>query len=138
MAVITMPSRMAPRTRRTTRAMVSSRPKQNTTVGQPIRRLPTPSCTGTVVLATSGMRRTNPASTKPMKAMNRPMPTLMDCLRASGMTFITHSRRPVTTSRVMTMPSSTTMPMAAGQDITAASWKATTALRPRPAAIANG
>src|SRR4029450_5760466 len=45
-AVPTMPSRMAPRTRRTTRAMVSSRPKQNTTVGQPIRRLPTPSCTG--------------------------------------------------------------------------------------------
>ena len=36
------------------------------------------------------------------------------------------------------MPSSTTMPMAAGHDITAASWKATTAFRPRPAAIANG
>jgi hypothetical protein len=133
-----MPSRMAARTRRTIRAMVSSRPKTNTTVGQPIRRLPTPSWTGTVVPAASGMRRTTPASTKPMKAMNRPMPTLMDCLRASGMTSITHWRRPVTTRAVITRPSRTTMPMAAGHVMTAASWKATTAFRPRPAAIANG
>ena len=54
------------------------------------------------------------------------------------MAFITASRRPVTTSSVMIRPSSTTMPMAVGHDITAASWKATTALSPSPAAIANG
>ncbi len=38
----------------------------------------------------------------------------------------------------MTSPSRTTTPMAAGHDIWDASWKATTPLRPRPAAMANG
>src|SRR6266542_1244003 len=138
MVVAMMLSRIAPRTRRATSTTVSSSPTQNTSVGQPASRLPMPSCTGTGVLAASGMRRTKPASTSPMNAMNRPMPTLMDCLRASGMASITAWRRPVATSTVISRPSSTTRPIASGQDIWPASWKATTALSPRPAAMANG
>ncbi len=38
----------------------------------------------------------------------------------------------------MSRPSRTTRPIASDQLISGASWKATTALRPRPAAIARG
>ena len=38
----------------------------------------------------------------------------------------------------MTRPSMTTMPIAAGQDICEATWKATKAFSPRPVASANG
>ncbi len=97
-----------------------------------------PSWTGTVVLAASGMRVTNPASTKPIRAMNRPMPTLMACFSCCGMACMTASRSPVTTRTQMSRPSSTIRPIASSQLISGASWKATTALRPRPAARASG
>ena len=43
-----------------------------------------PSWTGTVVCAASGIRRTKPASTKPMSAMNRPMPTEIATFSCGG------------------------------------------------------
>jgi hypothetical protein len=66
------------------------------------------------------------------------MPTLIDCFSGSGMASNTASRRPVSTSRVMMMPSITTMPMAAAHDICPASEKATTPFSPSPAASAIG
>ena len=50
------------------------------------------------------------------------------------------SRKPVSTSTVITSPSSTTTPIAAvhGSLSVATSWKATTALIPMPEAIASG
>jgi hypothetical protein len=76
----------------------------------------------------------------PMKAMNRPIPTPIACFSASGMAFITASRNPVRTRTRMIRPSVTMTPIASGQvrPFPATSWKATTAFRPRPAAMANG
>jgi hypothetical protein len=75
-----------------------------------------------------------------MKAMNSPMPSPMACLSGSGMACMTASRRPVSTRTVIASPSTTTTPIASGQVSPAppTSWNATTALRPRPAAMANG
>lgn len=84
------------------------------------------------------MRLTNPASTKPMNAMNRPIPTLMACLSGCGMACMTASRSPVTTSTQMSRPSRTTSPIASSQLISGAIWKATTAFSPSPAARASG
>ena len=44
----------------------------NTTTGHPTRFPPAPSSTGT---GPDWVRRTNPASTKPISAMNKPIPT---------------------------------------------------------------
>lgn len=136
--MVTMLMRIAPFTLRASSAMVSRTPRQKTRTGQPVRRPTAPSCTGTVVWAMSGIRLTNPASTKPMKAMNRPMPTPMACLSCCGIAFMIASRRPVSTRTQIRTPSRTTRPMASSQLISGASWKATTALRPRPAAMASG
>jgi hypothetical protein len=87
--VATMPSRIAPRVRRATSTAVSSSPTTKTTVGQPCSCPAGPSCSGTVVPAASGMRRTKPASTRPMSAMNSPMPTLMAVLSCIGMALKT-------------------------------------------------
>jgi hypothetical protein len=75
-----------------------------------------------------------------MKAMNSPMPTPIAFLSAMGMASITASRSPVTTSTVMTRPSSTIRPIASGQVRCwlATKVKATTPFRPSPAAIAKG
>ncbi len=62
--IVTMLMRIAPLTLRARSTTVSTRPRQKTSIGQPVR-LPVPSWTGTVVFATSGMRVTKPASTKP-------------------------------------------------------------------------
>ncbi len=118
--------------------IVTSSPTTKTSVGHPRSRPPIPSPTGTGELAASGTRRTKPASTKPMKAMNRPMPTAMAFLRAMGTASNTDWRTPVSTRTVIASPSRTTMPMAAGHDICPASWKATTPFSPRPAATASG
>ena len=136
--VTTMPIRMAARVRRTTRMPVSSRPNTNTSVGQPDRAPAGPSCSGTVVPAASGMRRTNPASTSPMSAMNSPMPTLMAVLSCIGMALKTALRRPTSTSTAMTSPSRTTRPIASAQLICEAIENVTNTFRPRPVATANG
>ena len=97
-----------------------------------------PSCTGTVVCEASGMRRTKPASTRPISAMNRPMPTLIAVFSWVGTARNTALRKPVSTSTRISRPSSTTSPMASCHDIPDAIEKATNALSPRPVASASG
>ena len=48
------------------------KPKINTITGHPTKLPPAPSSTGT---GPDWVRRTNPASTKPIRAMNKPIPT---------------------------------------------------------------
>jgi hypothetical protein len=75
-----------------------------------------------------------------MKAMKRPMPTLIARLSAIGTASIIASRKRVSTSTVMTSPSRNTTVMAWGHvsPRLATSSKATTALSPMPVASANG
>ena len=136
--VTTMPMRMAPRVSRATSTAVSSRPTTNTTVGQPCSCPVGPSWSGTVVPAASGMRRTNPASTRPISAMNRPMPTLMAVLSCMGIALNTAVRSPTSTSTAMTTPSRTTSPIASSQLIWEAMENVTKAFSPSPVARANG
>ena len=130
--------RIAPRTLRTQSAIMSARPRQNTSTGQPPRWPSTPSWTGTVVWKASGMRVTTRASTKPMRAMNRPIPTEIATLSCCGTAWKTALRKPVSTSSRITMPSSTTRPIAAPQVDWRAIVLATNALRPSPVARASG
>ena len=113
-------------------------PIAKTSTGQPSSDPVSPSCTGTVVFDASGIRRTKPASTRPISAMNRPMPTLIAVFSWAGTAWNTALRNPVSTSTRITMPSSTTSPIASCQDIPDAIEKATNAFRPRPVASASG
>ena len=104
----TMPSRIAAFHLRASMMMVTIRPKTVTAIGTPMR---------------SGERRrgvpapltTMPPSTRPMNRMKKPMPTTIAFLSSIGMALKIASRKPVSTRMVMTTPSSTTMPMAAGK-----------------------
>ncbi len=116
-AVTAMLMRMAAGIPRTYRRIISSRPKQNTATGQPVRCPVAPSCTGV-----PEPRATKPASTRPISAMNSPIPTLIACLSASGIAFMISVRRPVTASRMITAPSSTTRPMACAHVMCGAAW----------------
>ena len=104
--VTTIEIRIAPLTLRTHSAITSSRPKHEDqdrpalAAGRRCR-----AATGTVVSAASGMRRTKPASTKPIRAMNRPMPTEIAILSWAGTAWKTASRKPVSTSTRMIRPS---------------------------------
>ena len=108
--------------------------------GQPSSWPSMPSPTGTVVPAASGMRRTKPALTRPMKAMNMPMPTTIAAFRLAGTALNTAVRKPVRTSTSMVRPETTTRPMASAQVSPgfAATVTAMKALTPRPVAMANG
>jgi hypothetical protein len=117
---------------------VTSNPTTNTKVGHDAIELSMPSPTGTVVPAASGTRRTKPASTSPMKAMNNPIPTAIAAFSDGGTMLKTAVRKPVAASTTTTSPSTTTRPIASGQLICGASVNATNALSPRPVAIANG
>ena len=95
--VARMPIRIAPLTLRTKSTSVSSRPSTKTSAGQVTSLPPRPSSTGTVVPAASGMRRTNPASTRPMIIRNRPMPTPIAVFSWVGTARNTAVRSPVST-----------------------------------------
>ncbi len=110
-----MEIRIAPRTWRTQSAITSTSPSAKTRTGQPDRAPSEPSWTGTVVCCASGRRVTNPASTKPISAMKRPMPTEIAILSCCGTAWKTAVRNPVSTSTRITMPSSTTRPIASAQ-----------------------
>ncbi len=58
---------------------------------------------------------TKPALTKPMKAMNRPMPTVMAIFSCTGTASKIRRRRPVAASSTMMRPLMTTRPIASGQ-----------------------
>ena len=68
----TIPIRSEPLTFFTIRPIINSRPKAKTTTGQPTRFPLSPSVTGT---GPEPVRRTNPASTNPISAINNPIPT---------------------------------------------------------------
>lgn len=106
----------------------------NTSVGMVAMEPSVPSWTG----GPPGVRVTNPESTKPMKAMNRPMPTVMAAFSSLGTALKMAVRAPVMPKRTIRMPLMTTRPMASGQ---VTSWMTETArkeLMPRPAARPNG
>ncbi len=132
-----MPMRIAPFTFLTSITMIATSPMTKTSIGQPARKPPTPSSTGTGPAA--GLR-TMPESTRPMIVMNRPMPTLMAIFSCAGMAWRTALRKPVSTRTVMISPSMTTSPMASAQVMpgSLAIPKVTNALRPRPVASASG
>ncbi len=132
--ITTMLIRIAPGTLRTSSTRVSSSPRMKISTGQPCRWPPMLSWSGTVVCAASGMRVTKPESTRPTRLMKRPMPIAMAFRRPSGTALMTRSRSPVATRIMMAKPASTTMPIASGQVIRGASWRATIVLTPRPAA----
>ena len=140
MVLITMPMNSPPRTLRTTSPPQISRPRTKTRVGQVAIEPLIPRPTGTVVPAASGTRRTKPESTRPIMAMNRPIPTPIEAFKLAGIELKTASRKPVTARRTMMMPSMTTRPMASGQVSPSVATKvtATRVLMPRPAAMPNG
>ena len=133
--VTTIERKIAPRTFSTHSTMTRARPKQNTSTGQPSRLPEGPRVTGT---GPTWVRRTKPASTKPIRAMKRPMPTEMATLSSDGTAWNTASRNPVSTRTRITTPSMTTRPIASAQVIWVAMATATKALRPRPVARASG
>ena len=128
----TMPMSSAPLTRRTTSTLVSSRPTTKTRIGHPASWPPTPKLI-------SGMPgRMMPASASPMIVRKNPIPTAIAVFSCGGMASNTARRKPVSTSTVISRPSSTIRPMISGQESWVAAKTATIALMPRPAASANG
>ena len=138
--VSTMPMNNPPRTCLATRMPHIIKPTTNTKVGQDAMDPLMPSPTGTVVPAASGIRRTKPASTRPIMAMNRPIPTPMAALSSRGMALNTATRNPEIARSTMMMPSMTTSPMASGQVNPSPDTKvtATSVLMPRPVAMPKG
>ena len=130
-----IPIRIAPLTLRTISAMIRSVPTTKTTVGQPTRLPLTPRPTGT---GPAAVRRTKPASTSPMSAMKRPIPTEIAILICAGTALNTATRNPVSTSTRIIRPSSTTRPIAAAHVICEAIPTATKVLSPKPVASASG
>lgn len=128
----------APGTFRDISTVISSKPKQNTAIGQPSRCPSIPSRTGTVECAASGVRVTNPALTRPTSAMYKPMPTVIAVFSGPGIAFMMRSRTPLTAISTMQTPSSTTSPKACAHVIAGAIWNATMPLMPSPAASASG
>ena len=83
---------------------------------------------------------TTPAFTRPISAMNAPIPIPMARLRSMGIALMIASRTPVSTKIVMRMPSVTMTPIACGNVSLSPSTSvnATNAFNPSPAASANG
>jgi len=129
----TMPMRMAPGTLRAWSMKISSSVTQKNRTGQPDSCPVRPRVTGP-----PSPLPTKPAFTNPSSATNIPMPMVIACLSASGMAFMIISRRPVTTSRQMTTPYTTHIPMACGQVMFGTTWAVSAAETFRPAASASG
>ena len=120
---------------RTIRPMVRNSPKAKTTTGQPTSSPPSPRVTGT---GPAEVLRTKPESTRPIRAINRPIPTEIAIFNCVGTALNTAVLNPVKTSTVMMIPSRTTNPIASCQVILEAMATATKVFKPRPVANANG
>lgn len=81
---------------------------------------------------------TKPEFTNPMKAMKRPIPTVMAILSSIGTASKIMRRRPVAARSTMSAPLMSTSAIASGQVTWPTMVKATKALIPRPAANAKG
>ena len=119
----------------TMRPIVRNRPKAKTTTGHPTSSPLLPRVTGTGPVP---VRRTKPASTRPMRAIKRPIPTEIAILSCVGTARKTAVRNPVRTKTRMMIPSRTTRPIASAHVIFEAIPTATKVLRPRPVASASG
>jgi hypothetical protein len=133
----TSPSKMPPRTRRTTRMPVSNRVNTNTTVGTVLIDPwpPPPNPTGGEGNPVEEMK---PASTSPMNMMNNPIPAVIASLSCMGTASKTSRRNPVTASATMMRPLITTRPIASGHVTVLTTVVARNELMPSPAANANG
>ena len=83
-------------------------PKNVTAIGQVVSRarstgVPSP-------------RTITPALLRPMNAMKKPIPIAIAFFRSSGIASMIFSRMPVSTRSVTAMPSTTTRPIAAGNE----------------------
>ena len=131
----TMPIRIAPLTFLTNKPIVRKSPSPKMMIGQPTRVPPSPRVTGT---GPAEVRRTKPASTRPMRAIKSPIPTEIAILSCGGTALKTAVLKPVSTSTVMIIPSITISPIASAHDIFEAIPTATNVLSPSPVARANG
>ena len=132
----TTPISIAPLTLRTKRTIIKIRPNPKTMIGHPTSFPSSPRVTGTGPVP--GVLRTNPASTSPINAMKRPIPTEIAILSCCGTARKTAVRNPVSTRTVMIIPSRTINPIASAQVELCAIPTATNVFRPRPVASANG
>ena len=103
------------------------------TVGMVATEPKTPRPTGGDWLAV-----TKPEFTKPMKAMKRPIPTVIASFSSIGTASKIMRRRPVAARITMSTPLITTSAIASGQVTWPTTVNARNALMPRPAANANG
>ncbi len=133
----TSPMRIPPRTFRTTRTPVTSSVNTKTSVGT-VLIVPTPPVPSPTGGEGSPVELMNPASTSPMKRMNRPMPAVIASLSCMGTASNTSLRSPVAARTTMMSPLMTTSPMASGQVSDPTTVVARNELMPRPAANANG
>ena len=138
--VRTMAMKSPPGTFRMTMKEQIMRPMTKTSAGQVEIDPLIPRLTGTVVCAASGTRVTNPPSTRPIMAMNMPMPTPIAAFIDCGMASKTAVRKPEMASRTMMMPSMTTRPMDSCQvsPLVATMLTPTKVFIPKPAAMAKG
>ena len=132
--VATIPIRIPPGTFRATRMPMTTTPSRKISVGTDVMDPPSPSCTG----GPPCVRFTKPESTKPMNAMNRPMPTVIAAFSGCGTAWKIAVRMPVAPNSTMSTPLITTRPIASGQVTWPTTETARKELMPRPAASANG
>jgi hypothetical protein len=125
-----IPTRRSPGKPIARRAIVTTIPKSVIATGQVVN-----SARSTGV---PSPRMTSPEFTRPMKAMNSPIPIAIAFLSSSGIARMTASRSPMITRIVTASPSTTTSPIASGNPSPsfATSVKATSAFSPSPGAIA--
>ena len=116
---------------------VSSRVNTKTTVGtvliEPVPPVPSPTGGDGIPV-----EPTKPASTSPMKRMNRPIPAVIASLSCIGTASKTSLRSPVAARSTMMRPLMTTRPIASGQVSEPTTVVARNELMPSPAANANG
>ena len=130
-----MPINSAPLTFLTINVIIKNRPNAKIMIGQPTSVPLSPRVTGT---GPDPVRRTKPASTRPISAMNKPIPTETAIFSCAGTARKTAVLNPVRTNTVMMSPSRTTRPIASAQDILDAIPTATKVFNPSPVANANG
>ncbi|WP_460785091.1 hypothetical protein [Microbacterium tumbae] len=131
----TRPMSRPPLTRSATRAPVSSSVTTKSRVGTVATDPPTPRPTGGEAFPVAV---TKPEFTKPMKAMNSPIPTVIASLSWIGTASKIALRSPVAASSTMMTPLIMTSAIASAQDTWPTTENATKALIPRPAAKPNG
>jgi hypothetical protein len=136
MTVLTrIPMSSAPLTRRAMSTPMMTSAMRKTTVGSVAMEPWSPSCTGGEA---TPLGRTKPASTRPMNAMNRPMPTVMAVFSSAGTALKISTRRPVDARSTMMRPLMTTRPIASGHVTCPTTLTARNELMPRPAAMPKG